>query len=296
MKKRTFIPGSEWLYYKIYCGAKTSDIILTTIIGPLVKQLESELLIINWFFIRFSDPENHIRLRFHVTNNNALFRIFHLFYLSMEKPVQQRIVYNIQIDTYKRELERYGEFTIEYSEELFHRNSQLVLQMLCEIHEMEDEKVRWRFALLTIDQLLKDFKLGLEKKMNLMEGLKTNFGIEFGMNRGLKSQIDKKFRTERTLITNTLLNSYFENDVMKPLQALLMENSKLSQDRIQMILQFNDDNKLEKGLFDFLASHIHMSCNRIFRSKQRVYELVIYDFLYRHYKSEWAKKILKKNG
>ena len=28
MEKRTFIPGSEWIYYKIYTGIKTADSIL----------------------------------------------------------------------------------------------------------------------------------------------------------------------------------------------------------------------------------------------------------------------------
>ena len=31
MERRTYIPGDEWLYYKIYCGAKTIDEIITTL-------------------------------------------------------------------------------------------------------------------------------------------------------------------------------------------------------------------------------------------------------------------------
>ena len=31
-----------------------------------------------------------------------------------------------------------------------------------------------------------------------------------------------------------------------------------------------------------VASHIHMMVNRLFKSEQRLHELIIYDFLFRH--------------
>ena len=37
------------------------------------------------------------------------------------------------------------------------------------------------------------------------------------------------------------------------------------------------------SLEDLLASHIHMSVNRLFRDKQRLHELVCYSCLYRFY-------------
>jgi len=63
--KRTFILGEEWLYYKIYCGAKTADLLLTDTLRPLLNRLTATNQINQWFFIRYTDPENHIRLRLH---------------------------------------------------------------------------------------------------------------------------------------------------------------------------------------------------------------------------------------
>ena len=45
--------------------------------------------------------------------------------------------YLISMDTYNREMERYGEETIEYAEYLFHRNSELTLGCL---HFNDEEK------------------------------------------------------------------------------------------------------------------------------------------------------------
>lgn len=38
MLKRTFFIGDEWLYYKVYCGVKTADIILAEVVKPLTEE------------------------------------------------------------------------------------------------------------------------------------------------------------------------------------------------------------------------------------------------------------------
>ncbi|MNG24372.1 hypothetical protein D3C84_1090930 [compost metagenome] len=48
--------------------------------------------------------------------------------------------------------------------------------------------------------------------------------------------------------------------------------------------------KIQIPLSDFLTSHIHMMINRQYTSKQRMYELLIYDHLYRYYKTIEHKK------
>ncbi|MDV3842384.1 lantibiotic dehydratase, partial [Elizabethkingia anophelis] len=51
--------------------------------------------------------------------------------------------------TYSREMERYGEETIEYAEYLFHRSSELTLDCL---HFNDEEKIM--ISLFYIDNLL----------------------------------------------------------------------------------------------------------------------------------------------
>ncbi|MBK8924711.1 MAG: lantibiotic dehydratase [Crocinitomicaceae bacterium] len=64
--KRTFIPGSEWIYYKIYCGEKTAERILLELVYPLSTEICDTLkLAEKWFFIRYADPDHHIRIRFY---------------------------------------------------------------------------------------------------------------------------------------------------------------------------------------------------------------------------------------
>ncbi|MCC8199436.1 MAG: hypothetical protein LIP06_12945 [Tannerellaceae bacterium] len=56
------------------------------------------------------------------------------------------------------------------------------------------------------------------------------------------------------------------------------------------ILQINEKLKKENLDIEYLiSSYIHMMMNRIFRSRNRVHELIIYDFMDRYYKSKVAR-------
>ena len=66
---RSFYPGDKWLYYKLYGGVKSCDFILPIYILPMMNRLKRMHLISKWFYIRYSDPDFHIRLRIELTSN-----------------------------------------------------------------------------------------------------------------------------------------------------------------------------------------------------------------------------------
>jgi len=77
--QRTFIAGDQWLYYKIYTGVKTADLILTKIIKPFADQLLAQGLIKKWFFIRYADPKHHIRIRLNIESSDYTGNIINNF-------------------------------------------------------------------------------------------------------------------------------------------------------------------------------------------------------------------------
>ncbi|SHM78977.1 thiopeptide-type bacteriocin biosynthesis protein [Flavobacterium xanthum] len=117
--KREFCLGSEWLYYKIYTGVKTADLLLLEEFAPIIEQLKARKVIEKWFFIRYNDPDSHLRIRFLVTKPEGIATIISSFHLVFEKLLVNHLVWKVQTDTYKRELERYGEATMVDSETLF---------------------------------------------------------------------------------------------------------------------------------------------------------------------------------
>ena len=61
---RRFPPGSAWLYLKLYTGTATADVLLSEVLGPLAREAIADRLADRWFFIRYDDPEHHLRVRF----------------------------------------------------------------------------------------------------------------------------------------------------------------------------------------------------------------------------------------
>ncbi|HEV7514771.1 MAG TPA: lantibiotic dehydratase, partial [Thermoanaerobaculia bacterium] len=53
---RSFPPGSEWLYVKLYTGSSTADRVLRELIAPVVEEALGQGAADGWFFIRYGDP------------------------------------------------------------------------------------------------------------------------------------------------------------------------------------------------------------------------------------------------
>src|SRR5262249_34676440 len=66
---RSFPPGSEWLYAKLYTGPAAVDQVLRDVVKPVVQKVMHSGAADRWFFIRYGDPDWHLRLRFHGVPN-----------------------------------------------------------------------------------------------------------------------------------------------------------------------------------------------------------------------------------
>lgn len=285
---RYFMPGSEWLCYKVYCGIATSDRILEEVLAPLINQLSEASRIDQWFFIRYADPDNHLRVRLHLQNQGYLSEVMHKVEKSLRDTLKAGMISLLQIDTYSRELERYGGATIIETEVLFYHDSEATLQFLSLTEGDEREDLRWLWGLRSINELLNDFQLATSEKLTLLQRMKERFAHEFGVDKPLKLQLDKKYRTHRAAI-NDMLALQDPSDEFYPLVEVLQTRSARHASAVTTLLEAQRTGKLSLSLTDLLQSYIHMSVNRLIPSQARFHELVLYDFLYRQYRSEVAR-------
>jgi len=292
--QRSFIIGDSWLYYKLYTGPKTSDLILTEIINPVAKQLLDAGFIDHWFFIRYADPKHHIRVRFHYSDPSNVAQIINSFHAPFKEYIEQDLLWKVQLDTYQRELERYGTNTMELSEKLFFHDSKMITDFIDLIEGDEGEEIRWLFGIRAIENLLTSFQYSDEDKLELMDSLKTGFGNEFGMSRPLKKQLDAKYRNARGKISDFMVFTKEENPDFAPILDIYDTTIANIKDTTQEVLKHHKDGTLQMELDNLMGSYIHMLMNRLFKSNNRLHEMVCYDFLYRYYKSEWAKKKYQK--
>lgn len=289
--QRKFPLGSEWLFVKIYAGEKITETILSLFIKPLVQQLMAEKLIDKWFFIRYADPEPHLRLRFHGIPNQPFFlRIIDYINTISKGYVQNHVITRIQYDTYNREVERYGEKTMADCEDLFCYDSDAILAMIERLSIDDDtEQHRWLVALRGVDELLNDAGYDPAEKLRLMDQLQQSFLTEFGDSPELKRQLNQKYRTQTALIESAMKTTPSDTLPGFFLDAL----HRRSQQQGPLLAKLTAVHG-KATLAALMPSFIHMHLNRLFFANQRSHELVIYHFLRKYYASALARNKPKK--
>ena len=288
--QRDFPIGSSWLYTKIYTGNKTGDTLLADTILPLAKDLLKNGIIDKWFFIRYNDPDPHLRIRFYNGSKSDFWKeTLDLLNRKINPYIQEGTVSKIVVDTYQREIERYGANTMELSEAFFHSDSSAIAKMLKEIQGGKSEQLRWQLALKNIDMLLNDFSYSLEEKASLMNRLQNIFFHEFDKGPGkskLKYSLDQLYRANIRDIKN-ILDPDFRKFPFPELLKNFTERSLIN-GPIVMALKERINLGHEIAIEEIVSSYIHMTLNRTFIAKRRRHELVIYHFLSKYYRSQIA--------
>lgn len=287
--QRTFIIGDKWLYYKLYTGLKTADLIITEVVGRLSMKFTSEGVCDKWFFLRYADPQFHIRWRISVTDSAKIGYILVEIKNALLQYIDNNMLYKVQVDTYKRELERYGSNSIEFIEHLFWQNSLMVYLYLKQVTEDPNEQIRWLFSMRAIDSLLDNFHYDMKQKLELLTVMANSYGKEFNINSALIKQLSDKYRSEKKDIFQFMLLSNNDKNIYAQTLHLIKTTNENSEIYVQKILHLANNKTLMVTLDNLMVSCIHMFMNRIFRSRQRLHEMVIYGFLLRFYRSQLAQ-------
>jgi thiopeptide-type bacteriocin biosynthesis protein len=286
---RNFIIGNEWLYYKLYCGIKTADKLLSGPIKTITEILISNNWITNYFFIRYNDPDHHVRLRFHISDKKYIGKVIEEINIHLSPYFESFLINKIQLDPYKREFERYGKNSIELAEALFYFDSKCCINTLSLLDADDGNSIRWQFALRSIDQLMSDFRLDTFNKLQFMNVLSNSFFLEHGGQKELRLELDNKFRNLRKDIDSLMDQGTDQEKEIYPLIELLECRSKENQPIVEKIIEMQENKLLQVEFNSLLSSYVHMALNRIFMSRQRTNELIVYDLLTRFYKSSLAK-------
>ena len=158
-------PGSDWLYLKLYGPREDEDELLA---GPVREQAEAAVrdgLASGWFFLRYGDPDPQLRLRFRGEperlTGGLLPRLCEWAGTLVAAGGRDRFA----VDTYEREVERYGgPEGMAAAEDLFAADSRCVAALLgCLRDGLGLDRVG--LAVLTTDDLLD--ALGLDPRRRL---------------------------------------------------------------------------------------------------------------------------------
>ncbi len=256
--------GKEWLYLKLYHPNNIDNDLLIYYIPGFIQRNKLEN---HFYFIRYADPYPHIRLRIKVGNQLLIIieRINEMISILRRK----KLIINATFDGYNREIERYGgQYLIKYAENIFCKDSLLILNLLPAIKKSKTELEY--YSLITLDILLKSY-LGKECSFNWLEK---------NMN------IDKKYYKDYRKLFKENKNKYFEvvKEINFTISSEIKDLNKLIQNYSNKYIQIHSNKEYFNQI---VLSFLHMHLNRYGIHSER--EQRIMNFLYFMKKEDYMK-------
>ncbi len=284
-----FVPGSEWLFAKLYCGTSDADGILRELVPPLVDELRSTGAAAQWFFIRYSDPDWHLRLRFRGEPSRLTGDVVPALRRHVLPKLEDGGLRRIVLDTYDREVDRYGgPYAIEAVERYFEADSDAVLDVLRLPAGADEADLRWRMTFTGVHRLLEDFGLDLGERLERLAAMRDGLWDEFGGSKSLTIKLGERYREERKSLRALLESATAQPGPLSLAHAVFDRRRAHTADLVAHLRTLERDERLSRPLGDTVMSLVHMHMNRMLKSAARAHELVVYDFLCRMYESALA--------
>ncbi len=275
---RSFPPGGEWFYMRLYGGRATADRLITEAVAPLVRGAIARGVCDHWFFIRHDDPDEHLRIRLHGDPERLAREFAPLLHASTRRWLEDGMIWKVQIDTYEREVERYGGLrSMTLSEEVFAADSDSVVEMLSACAGPQE---RWRYTLLGLHHLLVDCGLDPEQRQALLASAEAQLGEEFHADPPFWARVGKTYRQERAAL---------ETLVAAPPPVWLGERSRRLLPVVHALRGAEAAGQLTVPFTSLVRTYVHLHVNRAFRSSWRAQELVLVSLLARLCHAERAR-------
>ena len=227
-----------------------------------------------WFFVRYTDPGYHLRLRFKIQGQNVG-PILEKFKKRIASHPQFNVIQEYQADTYLPELERYGADVMQLVEDFFCYSSTVTIYFLKNYPGSGLPYPDYSFAMRSVLQLMVVFYPEVDKQLIFLNRMTNTFYAEFAEDKSLKIDMDKKYRLVKNEI-NLFMNdsNFFVHLNLEILQKKMLK-------KVSLILQKRRKADTEKAA-QLLADLVHMHVNRLFAENQRRHELLLYYFLLKY--------------
>lgn len=275
---RSFPPGSRWLYWKAYTGVAAADEVLLALASILNRE--------RFFFVRYSDPDFHLRIRVDGDPGRLLRDVLPALEAAVEPLRRDGRVWKTQVDTYEREVERYGGHSgVDAAERLFCVDSEAALSLVPLLRGEEAANARWQLCLLGIDGLFDALGFGPAERLAILREMRARFAAEFRAGPAFERQLDKRYRSAVKEMAALFAAESFAQE-----RAILARRTEQIRPIGDELRRLQEGNVLAVPVRNLAPSYVHMWANRMLRSAARAQELVLYDFLARFHHSALARR------
>jgi lantibiotic biosynthesis protein len=169
-RQRTVPVGDEWAFLKLYLAEELQDSVIAKA-RALADELFDRKLIDKWFFIRYADPERHLRLRFRAASEECSAEVLDRVVRWGRKMIAEGLVRDQELCGYTRELERYGgPEAMDAIESLFYADSMVTSDLLHVAAERHGAPLDIKgLCVVTLNELFRHWGMNDDKRYAFVE-------------------------------------------------------------------------------------------------------------------------------
>lgn len=278
-RERVKFLGSEWISVKFYFSEAEVDHFLVQEFFPFCELIEKEESIAGWFFVRYHDPDFHLRLRLRLRSKESFAIIVQRIEQQAMKWSECGMLNRCEFSTYEREVERYGGTELmEVAEALFCADSCAMIPQIRDLTEEKEFCPRRVYLVLSVLAFLDGFGLSDEQKSTLLKIEEAHYHFLSGYREHklmLKEGLQALREGKEENIPRSICSSSMRR---KPLQDILRE-------------YFNSQSV--PSSCSIYSSFLHMHCNRLGCSREE--EMGVLSFAYqtiKHRMNNLQQKVL----
>ena len=253
---RLRLPGSDWSFAKLYLPREAEDGVLAGPLRAFAQTMRDRGVAREWFFLRYADPDAHLRVRFHGEPETLLRELVPAFSAWAAELVADGRCTRVVFDTYEREVERYGgDEGCALAETLFCADSQAVAELLQIARTAQIPFDRTMLAVLGVDALLEGLGLGSAERLAWYAGQDTARHEVSAEYRARKAEL-RRFASDPAQLAAAACGSEIVRCFATRRAALARVADGLA--------ALQEHGRLTQRPAELYRSYVHMHCNRLF--------------------------------
>lgn len=253
-----FLPGGEWLYFEIYCHTSRANAVLSKLTREYLNVFRKQIK--NSFFIRYSDPSSHLRVRIQLKNIADTQLLLTGFSEVLKPAITSGLIRDLQVKTYQRESERYGGTRIALVEKWFGINSDFIFSLLAKQATANDY---YSLSITMLENVLEKAGYTLPEQLYFVEMMADLFAAEMNIRPEGFKKLNQTFK-DFSVATDLLKLNKLQSKKAVKTETVFLE-------------VLNTCPAAEQH--NLLADLFHMHTNRLFENEQRMHEMVMYYYL-----------------
>jgi thiopeptide-type bacteriocin biosynthesis protein len=253
---RNYPPGSEWLFVKVYCPRNVEDDIISESMLTFAANVTAAGLANQWFFIRYSDPDSHLRLRFHGSPERLTSQLFGHVCDWARRLMADELCLKFLFDMYEQEVERYGGLAgMAAAEALFAVDSRYSAELLRCSRAKQWPHDRTTLLTISIDDLLDGLGMNEEARLQwYREQAKLS-----------RAEAGADYRERKTVLRSLLgTPAFLANEPGgAEIAGVLQARREALAPVAASLRELGERGELDKSFDELCASFVHLHVNRL---------------------------------